>query len=167
MEGKGSFFILLIIIAILSLSLAVLAGYVFFAADHPKAAADAAAATSDVRPPDKELGRKLLFEQKQFYNLKSVSDNKMSVIQVEIELIYFKGKKEAEVVEKLKMHDSEIKELVCSYFQNRTLEEVKQADTKEKAKKELKDQFNKLLTAGDKEKKEVIYSIVFKEWFYQ
>lgn len=167
MEAKGSFsVILLVIIAVLALTLAGLTGYVFFSG--PTKSASSAQPHEMVRPADDELVVKKLFESKNLFNLKNTDDKKTSVIQANIELVYLKkvsGVKNVE--EKIKSYDGAIKELIITYFQNMTLEDVKQPQTKENAKKELVKQLNELLSSSEKEQKNIIFTINFNEWFYQ
>ena len=168
MEGKGSFFILLFIVAFLSLTLAGLAGYVFFFSGSTQSASEAVHHQAKVvRPPDEDLAVKKLFEEKgKYFNLapSETDDKKLSVIQVGVELVYFKKVKGVkEPAAKIAAYDGEIREIVGTYFQNKTLEDVRKPETKQKAKEEITKEINKLL--GEKEN--IIYTINFGEWFYQ
>lgn len=168
MEAKGSFsMILLIIIAILALALAGLTGYVFFF-EGPTKSASAIDKHEMSRPADDALVVKKLFESKNLFNLKSTDDKKTSVIQANVEIVYLKkvnGVKNVE--EKIKTYDGAIKELVVTYFQNLTLEDVKRPETKEQIKKELTKKINELLSSSEKEYKSIVFTINFSEWFYQ
>lgn len=167
MGGKGSFFILLFVVAFLSLTLAGLAGYVFFFAGPTQSAAPETTVNEKNKVVDEsKLGEKQLFDSKKYFNLKSTDDKKISVIQVGIKIKYFKEVdklKEKDILAKLSSYDSEIKEQVGIYFRNLTLEDVKMPDAEERARKVLVQQFNK--TYGEKE--DIVYSIIFDEWFYQ
>lgn len=168
MEAKGSFsMVLLIIIAILALALAGLTGYVFFF-EGPTKSASAIDKHEMTRPADEDLVGKKLFESKNLFNLKSADDKKTSVIQANVELQYLKkvnGIKNVE--EKIKTYDGAIKELIITYFQNITIEEARQPETKEKIKKELTKRINDLLSSSEKEYRNIVYTINFSEWFYQ
>jgi len=169
LEGKGSFFILLVIVAILALTLAVLAGYLFFIAETPQTRPGITANVSDAarRPADSELASRNLFLEDQVFNLKS-EDNKMSVIQVNVELIYFKKPKGIRnVEEKFDLCEGKMREIVGTYFQNMTIDDAKNPETKAKAANELKTALNQLLTSNERQADEVIYEIVFDKWFYQ
>ncbi len=173
MEGKGSFFVLLFIVAFLSLTLAILAGYVFFFSGNDQKAEAETVHSEEKIPKDEDLSKMPLFEGKKIYNLKNTSvegstGKSLPVIQVSVELKYFikvKGIKNVE--EKIIAHQGAIKELVGNYFLNMTLDEVSQITAKEKAKKELTKQINELLMSSEKDKKDIIYTVIFDEWFFQ
>ncbi len=174
MEGKGNFFILLFVVAFLSLTLALLACYVFFfAGNSPKPPSEPVQSSEEKRPADDELATISLFDGKKIFNLKNNSDkpeaNKsMAAIQVSVQIQYFKKVKGIKSVEeKIMAYDGAIKELVGNYFLNMTLEEVSQTATKEKAKKELTEQINALLTSSEEGKKDIVYTLIFDEWFFQ
>ncbi|NMB97053.1 MAG: flagellar basal body-associated protein FliL, partial [Clostridiaceae bacterium] len=94
--------------------------------------------------------------------------SKISFIRIGIDIKFFKkvkGVKNCE--EKINDFESEIKELVGTYFQNVAIEEVKDSAFKIKAKEELKTQINDLLNSSEKIYSEIVYDIVFYDWFYQ
>lgn len=164
MEGKGSFIILLIVVAFLSLTLAGLAGYVFFFAGPTQSTAVNVAATTK-KVDESKLAEKQLFDKK-YFNLKSTDNNKISVIQVGIKIKYFKevGKlKEKDILAKFTTYDPEIKEKIGVYFRNLTIDDVKTPDAEDKARKALVQQINAIFN----EKEDIVYTIVFDEWFYQ
>jgi flagellar basal body-associated protein FliL len=166
--GKGSFFILLIIVAVLTLALAVLAGYLFFVAGSPNAVTEVSAKETTVRPSDENLGVYKLYESKEYFNLKNEDESKIAVIRVNVQLVYYKKVKGIkDVAKKIETYDGQLKEIVGTYFQSLTLEEVKKPETKEKAKTDLAKRMNELLTASEKEKRDIIYTINFDDWFYQ
>lgn len=174
MEGKANIItvVLLIIIAFLTLTLAALAGYVFIGANSSKNENPLAETqTQSIKiPNDDELALMMLYgEDPALLNLKSddVSSSTPPVIKVSIEIEYFKKVKGIKVEEKLATYHSRIKELVSTYFQNMTLDEAKDPETKEKASRELTQKINELLNSNEKNgKKVIIYDIVFDEWFY-
>jgi flagellar basal body-associated protein FliL len=171
LEGKSSFFVLLFIVAFLSLALAILAGYVFFFSGNGNKT-EVVTVRTEV-PSEDDLGSMLLFEGKKIFNLKTSSvqgeaTKSIPVVQVSVELKYFKKVKGIKnVPEKITPHLSEINELVGNYFLNITLEEVSQGTAKEKAKKELTKQINDILKAAGNGKNDIIYTVIFGEWFFQ
>ncbi|MCX7708919.1 MAG: flagellar basal body-associated FliL family protein [Clostridia bacterium] len=171
MEGKGSFFILLFIVAFLSLTLAVLAGYVFFVAGTPKNNVEASSKHEAEKKVSKEELKSLqLFDGKKYLNLKSTDDKKLSVIQIGITVNYLKGKDEKKSEEHLKLYMDELKEAVIAYFSSMTIEEAKnQTEAMAKAKEALLKKFNEIVPPDekDKEKKPMIESVVFYDWFTQ
>ena len=168
MEGKGlSNVVLLIIIAFLSLTLAVLAGYVFIVGGSPRAAV-AVEKDEIKRPADKDLAQLKLFNEKSYFNLKVTDGGKTPVILFNMDIKYFKKVKGIKSVdEKINSYITEMREVVGTYFQNMTYEEAKLPETKEKAKKELTEKINEVLLASEKNKKNIVYTVVFEEWFYQ
>ena len=172
MEAKGSYFILLIVVAILTLTLAVLAGYLFLFAGTPQPKAEAtettetAITTAVTRPLDSELAIMKLYTEKQPLNLKCEPDKKTPpIILVNIQLQHYKKIKGLKSVEeKLTTYEGEIKELIGTYFQNVTIEEALKSDIKEKVKSDLKKKINDLLTASEKEKDEIVYAVIFDDW---
>lgn len=172
MEGKGSFFILIVIVALLTLTLAVLAGYLLLGGSPAKVqqVSQLQNPLSSSVPSDDKLEKKLLFEDKKFFNLKNEdSSTRISVINVNVELVYFKNVKGIKNVKaKIDAYDNKIKEVIGTYFQGLTLSDVEKPDAKEKAKEELKTKLNEVLLASEKEKSNpIIYTINFPEWFYQ
>lgn len=170
MNGKGSFFILLIVIAFLSLSLTVLALYVFVFGGNGSGKGTDAGQTIVSVPKDSELAEVSLFEEEKVFNLKSKDKDEkyLSAIRVSIKLKYFiKVDGVKDVAAKLQAHQSDMRELVGNYFLNMTYDEVSKPETKEKTKKELKEQINKLLLETEKIKTDLVYSVVLEEWFYQ
>lgn len=168
MEGKGGFFVLIVIVAFLSLAIALLVGYVFIVSgsDH-EGKTVIVNGSGEVFPKDDELGYQSLLGEKTNFNLKSEA-GKLAIIQIDGEMSYYlevKGIKD--VSAKIGLYKNEIKELVGTYFQGLTLEDVKSPDAKEKAKKVLVKQINDLLNRNEDQKRDIIYNIVFTNWFYQ
>jgi len=171
--GKGNFTILLFIISILTLTLAVLAGYLFFVGGgSQKNTVTKVVENKVIEIPDEQRGNYQVFEDKQYFNLKDDEDNKDSVIIIEkCILIYDKGKKsknEEGYIAKFDMYKNEISEKIGIYFQNTTLSQVKQANYVDTVKKDLKEIINKLLNSSEKagEEKEFVHDITIR-WFYQ
>lgn len=168
MEGKGSFFILLVIVAILTLTLAVLAGYIFFVGGTPQTKVEAiASGQMEKRPSENELSSLKLFNEKTIFNLKS-DDGEMSVIQLNAILCYYKKVKGIKSTdEKITLNEGKIKEIIGTYFQGLSLEDVRKPEAKQRANEELKKIINEYLTSNEKQKDDIVYSIIFDEWFYQ
>ncbi|MCX8130316.1 MAG: flagellar basal body-associated FliL family protein [Clostridia bacterium] len=175
MEGKGSFFniVLLLIVAFLTLTLAALAGYVFLGGGSKTTEKVVEKAHIEV-PKDEDLVSLTVFEEgkPELFNLKNENKDSgvLPVIQVSIELEYFKkapkGSSIKDTALKVQAYQKKIKELIGTYFMNRTLEEVKQPDAKKKAAEELKKAINELINENEEDKKDIIYEITFEKWFY-
>lgn len=170
MEGKGSFFILLFIVAFLSLTLAVLAGYVFFVGGNSgtKPASEATHKETTAKIAETELLTESLVDKK-YYNLKSTDAAKLSVLQVALKVTIYKGKLAEEPAKKiLEPYIPRMKEEVSTYFAGITIEEARnQKETKEKAKKELLAKFNEIVPPDEKTKRKLVIEVVFEDWFAQ
>ena len=190
LEKKASTFLLLIIIAVQTLIVAALAVFVFIVGVRaPQMAAsadsmdmvaspnapDGSGTVITMLPPDEaDLTSLDLFGENKYFNLKNDGDGKNSVIVVNVSVKYFNkidGIKN--VAEKMNLNKANLQEIVGLYFQNKTLDEVKEADTRVEAKEILKKDMNEfLLSTIDKEKDRrkvtsVIYDVVFSGWTYQ
>lgn len=169
MEGKGNFFILIAIVAFLSLTLAMLAGYVLFmgGSDAHNEQEDKHNKVITV-PTDDELGILSLYEEKKPFNLKSDDLSKLSVILLKIELKYFiKVEGVKDPLAKIEKYRNKILQNIGTYFQGKTVVDISKPEAKKTAEKELLKQINQLLSENEKEELEFIYSIVFPEWLYQ
>ncbi|HHW47830.1 MAG TPA: flagellar basal body-associated protein FliL [Clostridiaceae bacterium] len=168
MESKGSLFVLLIIVVILTLTLAVMAGYLFFVADTQQTnISQEEDNPTPKRPADEEISKIQLFDNNTFFNLKS-EDGKTSVIQINAELSYFKKVKGIKNTEqKITFNINKIKEIIGTYFQSKKFEEITQPEAKEIANRELTKKINEYLLSNEQGKDDIVYEIVFDKWFYQ
>ncbi len=172
MEGKGSFFILIIIVALLTITLAVLAGFLLLGgggSSNSSSQTTVQIQTQLPMPEDSELTNKILFEEKKYFNLKPTGDAK-SVIRLNVQISYkTKVSGIKDVAKKIEDYDSEMKEVINTYFQGLTYEDVQQKDIKEKSKEDLMKLLNELLLKNEKDAKEnkIIYKISYPDWFYQ
>ena len=170
MEGKGSYFILLVIVAFLSITLAFLAIAFFFfgrggdeVENKPVAMATVTAPTAD------DLAIKVICE-KQNFNLKKNNDKEIAVIVLSVSMKHFKtvdDLKEEEVTAKIDFYSQEINSALITYFQGLTLEDVSKKETKIKAEEELTQKINEILANGDSKAIPIVYSIICNYWFYQ
>jgi len=171
LEGKRNVLVivLIIIVAILTIAVSMLAGYLMvFSNSNLNNDTDTAVAkssTATFKPNSENCGNIMLFENSQALNLKYNENEKPVYISMNIELQYYKNIKNAEV--KINNNLSEIRELVSTYFQKMTLEEAKAPETKDKARKELTEQINKLLSSETEDGKDLIYTVIFERWLYQ
>jgi len=157
--------VLLIIIAALAIALCGLTGYIFISNGAAKTVEKIV--VEPRRPADSDVNVMKLLDKK-LMNLKATENSKTPVIQMSAEIVYFKkGKGIKEVETKIKSYEGEIKEIIGTYFQGLTLDDVKKPDAKETAKKELTQKFNELLLSNEESKATIVYTINFEEWFYQ
>lgn len=173
METKKNSFVLIMIIVALTLVLVVLSIFLMFSTGSSQALLDyknkdnLMESKETDRPSQDKLATRRLFEENVVYNITS-SNNKTPVIQVNIVLEYYKKIKGIRNVEaKIVSFESSIREVVGTYFQKMTIEEIKDPNTKIKAKKDLTVLINKLLNSDEKNNYEIIYDIIFEGWFYQ
>lgn len=165
MGEKNKFsIILLVIIAALAIALASITVYVLVGGGSGKQTEKVVQIT---KPADDELTTLAVFDQ-EVMNLRIGEDKKSSVIQLSASIQYYNkvtGIKDTAV--KVKAYDSEIKELMNTYFQSLTLEDVKKPETRIKAKEDLTKKINELLNANEKNKNDIVYTVIFNKWFYQ
>lgn len=169
MEGKKSgFFILIGIVAFLSLALVLLAGYVFFV---PKGADGKGLDKEKIVtvPKDNELALVSMFDKNTAFNLKSSEkDNTVHILLVNVHLQYYKELKGIEdTAAKIETNKKKLSELVGTYFQQLSFEDVKKGEAKEKAREDLKEMMNDYLLQNEVVNGELVYSIIFDYWFYQ
>lgn len=169
MEGKSSYFILLVIVAFLSITLAFLAiGYFFLGNGNSNPEKEVVLVTHKI-PGDEELSNKVIFESKNF-NLKKTDEKQIAVIVLSASMKHFKAvdkMKEEAIIEKINFYSNEINSAIGTYFQGLTLDDVRQVDAKAKASEDLAIKINEILMGDDKKASPLVYSIVFDYWFYQ
>lgn len=169
MEGKGSYFILLVIVAFLSITLAFLAIGYFVFDNHGSTEKEVIVVNEPKIPDDKDLVSKIIFEKTNF-NLKKTDEKQVAVIVLSASMKHIKeveGMTPEEVSAKIDFYSSEIKSAIGTYFQGLTLDDVRNTGWKEKASNELKDEINGILMNNDKKASPLVYSIVFDYSFYQ
>ena len=169
---------LLVIIAILTLIIAVLAAFIILVGINPPQSAVANGSPPVSGPQATVIDEKLLtplklFSDKQYFNLRT-DDNRLSVVIVDVTIKYInKMDGIKDVAAKISLHEDNLKEIVCNYFQSMTYDEIKNLDTKLQAKEDLKDEMNSFLIATiekdtDRRKVvEIVYEVVFSGWNYQ
>jgi flagellar basal body-associated protein FliL len=183
LEKKGNFFILLIIIAVLTLIIAVLAAFIVIVGINgsPQVASEAAGGGGaddflSVTPPDEStLATMPLFADRQFFNLRNTAgSSQLSVCIVDVSIKYFtKVDGIKDVPAKLELNQGNMKEIVSTYFQELTRDEIEMISTKADAKENLKKELNEFLIStisSDKDRKkvsEIVYEVVFSGWNYQ
>jgi flagellar basal body-associated protein FliL len=159
-------------VALLTITLAVLAGYLLLGgggSSNSSSKTTVQIQTQLPMPADSELTNKVLFEDKKYFNLKPTGDAK-SVIRLNVQISYkTKVSGIKDVAKKIEDYSSEIKEVINTYFQGLTYEDVQQKEIKDKAKEDLMKLLNTLLLENEKDAKEnkIIYKISFPDWFYQ
>ncbi len=170
------FFILMIVVVVLALTLAALAGYLFIVQGSSNNKSEAIASTEPkVKeiPKEEDLVKIPLYDGKRYFNLKNEDPQKIAMMQVNVILKCHKTLKEKEnkkvVVENLitEAYSDEIQELVVRFFLTKTIDDVKNVEIMDKAKAELLKEINALLNEGAKKPEEIVYKVIFSEWLFQ
>lgn len=176
MESKSTFFILIIIVAVLALALAALTGYLFIMQGRTDSVAEASDGTENEKAQDKEIPKEEdlvkipLFDDTRFFNLKNSDNGKTSIIQVKVTLKCYKTLKEnkkAVVTDMIAARLEEIQELVVRFFMTMTAAEVKDLTIMDKAKEDLTKQINGIMNEGVKKPEDIVYKVIFSEWLFQ
>jgi len=171
MQSKSTNFILVVIIALLTISLVALSCYILIEKYYGNESSPANTRfASNTVPKDSELSTINLYENKKYFNLKNDNPNRISVLQVGVSLQYFneiKDNKKIDVLGKINNNLPEIKELISTYFLNVTLEQVKDPSEIQKIKDELKIKINDLLNHNERSRYEYVYKVIFDDWLFQ
>lgn len=174
MESKGTFFILIIVVAVLALALAAIAGYLFLVQGSPANKGETAPVTSasaGKAVPEKTIDFPL-YEGKSYFNLKNDDPKKIAMMQVEVvlvcsETLMEKENKKVVVEDTLNAYSKRIQELVVRFFLTKTIDDVKNIAVMDMAKEDLRKEINKLLDEGLKKPEDIVYEVVFSQWLFQ
>jgi flagellar basal body-associated protein FliL len=173
LESKSTFFILIVIVAVLALSLAALAGYLVIQGSSGEKEEGKAGAEDEQTieiPKEEELVKIPLTSSATYFNLKKTDPKKTSIIQLKVTLKChktLKRDKKAVVEDIVAARTEEIQELVVKFFMNLTADEVQDSAMLDKAKADLARQINELLNQGEEEPEEIVYNVIFSEWLFQ
>jgi flagellar basal body-associated protein FliL len=166
LEGKSGYFILIGIVAFLSLSLTVLIIMLFLQGGLANSASENPKIVEF--PSDDELVKLKLFEEKTPFNLNTDNSGKNPIIVISAEISYFKEVRDIEdTTAKIEVNKSMLQEIVGTYFQSLTLKDVMKDDAKAKARTELTKRMNECLLSNEKARDDIVHTIVFDQWFYQ
>lgn len=168
MDSKSSSFVILIcVVAFLSLALALLSGYIFFAGGS--STGKAAERKQITVPKDSELTLERMFDSNTAFNLKTTDKDKtIHVILVNVQIQYFvKFDGIKDTTAKIQANKSKLSEIVGTYFQSLTLDDVRKPEAKEKARADLKKMMNEHLMQNEEKDGDLVYSVIFDYWFYQ
>ncbi len=169
MEKGFSFIILIVVIAILTLTVAVLAGFIFLNNSDAKPAEQSAVEQENTAPDVTDLFKMDLFT-KQLFNLKKTDDKQVAVLQVSAKLVCYKTKEQQKVQEHVALFQDEIIEMIGIFFLSKTKEEIDSAEFRVKVKSELVKKINELIKSSSKKSKmeeDLVYDIVFYDWLTQ
>ncbi len=170
LEGKSSYFVLLVIVACLSITLAFLAiGYFFLGSGNSTPEKEVIYMNEQI-PGEADLSKKVIFESKNF-NLKKTDSKQVAVIMLSASMKHYKTVdkdelEEAEIIAKIDFYEKEINSAFGTYFQSLTLEDVSKPEAKKKASEDLKNIINEILAEGDKKASPLVYTVIL-DWFYQ
>ncbi len=176
MESKSTFFILIVIVAVMALSLAALAGYLVIQGgsagkeNSGTVTADGEGEQKVIIPKEEDLVKIPLTSDATYFNLKKTDAKKTSIIQLRVTLKChktLKRDKKAVVEEIVAARSEEIQELVVRFFMNLTADEVQNTTMLDKAKEDLAKQINELMNEGEDKPEDIVYKVVFSEWLFQ
>jgi flagellar basal body-associated protein FliL len=178
LESKSTFFILIIVVAVLTLLLAALAGYIFIVQGNlgggNKGTGESQSADGGEQakliPKEEDLIKVPLYGSTRYFNLKSANPDKTSIIQVNVTLKCYKtlrNNKRANVEEMIAARSEEIQELIVRFFMTLTEVEVKDPAVLDKSKEDLTRQINALMNEGVEKPEDIVYRVVFSEWLFQ
>ncbi len=177
MESKSTFFILIVIVAVLALSLAALAGYLVIV----QGSSSNANGTGEENltengekikeiPKEEELVKIPLYSDARYFALKKADPDSTSIIQANVTLKCYKTlkrDKKAVVSDILAARSEEIQELVVRFFMTLTAQEVEDLAVLDRAKEDLTNQINSLLNEGEEKPEDIVYKVIFSEWLFQ
>lgn len=178
MESKSTFFILIVIVAVLALSLAALAGYLVIVQGNRSNGEESGNESQTAEnseqikeiPKEEDLVKIPLFNDARYFALKKTEPDKSSIIQANVTLKCYKTlerDKKAVVSEIIAARSEEIQELVVRFFMTLTAEEVEDLAVLDKAKENLTEQINSLLNEGEEKPEDIVYKVIFSEWLFQ
>ncbi len=174
--GKTFSLVLIGVVVILTLALAMLAGFVFLVGGHSTDNTTVSNISNKVKdanvtPTEDQLASEKLTPDNSYFNLKSNDPSKISVLAVDVDITYYikiDGVKSPATT--IAFYNDEMNEYLSTYFSGLTINDVMNPQTKEKAKEDITKRFNEIINSSatsDKDKKTYIYTIVFGKWFYQ
>jgi flagellar basal body-associated protein FliL len=174
LEGKGSFFniVLLFILAFLALTLAVLAGYIFIGGGS-KPTTVIMTQAQEKKHLDADFSDFELYTEKTLFNLKATSSGTSAstppIIQAIVSLKYLtkaptKTSSIKDTTAKLTKYKGEIQSLIGSYFMSLTAEEAQREDSKESARKVLIVKINNIINANEAKQDKIVFDVIFPYW---
>jgi flagellar basal body-associated protein FliL len=179
-EKKGNF-MLLVIIALLTLVLVTLAAYLIITSGNKK---NPDTENGDPKPtiettaPEKtykmdQLTYFALFADKQLMKTKIDAEGNEHAVQVQINLQYITDSKEINGIknqlERLEFYKIEIADFVISRFSTIEYSDLlnREDELKEELKEELKTEINKMLSRSDDKVTDIVYKVLFNQWYSQ
>lgn len=163
MNSKFGFIILLVVIAVLTLCLAGLVGYVFLSGNH---SGEPKVVYVDKKKPEKvDLVYKPLVEDKVFNLKKTDSDSVPPIARFSATIAYKNDKNAKTKEEVLTKEEYKIKEIFSIYFLDVTIEQVSDSKLRLETKNTLKTQINKYLESVGEEP--IVYDVVLYDFIFQ
>ena len=170
MESKSIYTILLAIIAVLTLTLAVLIIFLFVTYNpNVRAAGDVqtdGTMTERIVPDDEMIEFKLFNGEEKMFALKSEPEHPDAIVLVSVSLKSEAGpkKKKAKEITTLntELYLSELEEAVGDYFAAMTLSEARELETRYKARDDLINTFNEILNANKHPMEKIVYKVTLQ-----
>jgi flagellar basal body-associated protein FliL len=177
LEKKGNFFVLLVIIAVLTLIVAVLSAFIIIVGINPPVNSVTAESNlssgvrgPELQPVDDNLISTLKLFEKEVFRV-HCDEGKLAVVRADVTIKYINkldGIKD--VSAKVSLHEDSLREITGKYFQRMECTNMSLLETRLQAKEDLKDEMNAFLLAtiekdSDRRKvTEIIYEVVFPTW---
>jgi flagellar basal body-associated protein FliL len=178
LQGKTLYTILLSIIAVLTLSLAVLVIFIFTTYNGNvsilKNNNKKAELKERVVPIEEQVEFKLFGTEESangrgaIFNIKSSKDHPDGFLMASISVVYDAGEKNKKLEERKELIEksylSEIKQSTIEYFRERTYEELQKSDGMKKSREDLKKIYNQII---GKNNENIIIKVIFDQWIIQ
>lgn len=169
LEGKSIYTILLAIIAVLTLSLAILIIFLFISYNPNQQTVVDVGSTNGMNQrvvsDDEMIEFKLFKGEEKMFSLKEEPKNMDSIVMVSVTIKCDAGekrRKEADITTRIAQYMSELEEAVGDYFADMTLTEAKLIETRYKARDDLIEIFNKIINANKQEKEKTVYKVTLQ-----
>ena len=177
MQGKTLYTILLAIIAVLTLSLAVLIIFVFttFSSNHSAAVDKNQRPADQVVVPAEEQAELTLYgagtdsKTDGVFNLKSTKDHPNSFLMASVSIKYDGGKKNKFLEERKQLFEvtylSQLRQATIEFFRGKSYDDLKSTDAMQECRDELKEIYGQIISESADAK--IILRVVFDKWILQ
>ncbi len=167
MRGKLPYIILFVIIAVLTIALAVVSIFYFVASNPP--VEEEGAIETVVEPANLVEYSPYTTSDNPVFNLKKTEAHPNSFIMASVSIIYDSGEKKKIQEERTEIvqvkYLSQLKQAVIEYFLSKSYEDLTSEGAMATARDDLKQIFNEII--GSTPKGQFIHQIVFDKWIIQ
>ena len=182
MEKRGNFFVLLVVIAVLTLIIAVLSAFIMIVGVNPPVGA----VHAETQPTVDESGRAALapmdprllstirlFPERQLFNV-SCDKDRLAVVIADVSITYINrvdGIRDVNAM--ITLFEDNLREIVGKYFGKMECGVISDVETRLQAKDDLKDEMNNFLIStieNERDRRrveEIVHEVVFPTWNFQ